>query len=51
MLQRVPSHRSASAVVVPVMPVAAPTAVQARTEVHETAKKPLSGWPAGLGAG
>ena len=49
MLQLVPFHRSASDVVTPVLPVCAPTAVQAFAAVHETAKNPLSGWPAGLG--
>src|SRR5215510_14058599 len=48
--QLVPSHRSASAVVVPVASVWAPTAVHAVGEVQETAKKPLSGRPGGLGA-
>src|SRR5215472_16914066 len=47
--QLVPSHRSASAVV-PVASVWAPTAVHAVAEVQETAKKPLSGRPSGLGA-
>src|SRR5215470_17935429 len=51
MLQPVPFHRSASGVVVPWIPVWAPTAVHARAEVQETAKNPLSGWPAGLGTG
>ena len=49
MVQFAPFHRSASEVVVPVLPVCAPTAVQAPAAVHETAKRPLSGCPAGLG--
>ena len=49
MLQLVPFHRSASDAVTPVLPVWAPTAVQAFAAVHETAKNPLAGWPAGLG--
>src|SRR5215471_7273660 len=51
MLQPVPSHRSASAVLLSSVSVWAPTAVQARAEVQETAKNSLSGWPAGLGTG
>jgi hypothetical protein len=51
MRQLAPFHRSASGVVVPWVSVWAPTAVQARAEVQETAKNPLSGWPAGLGTG
>src|SRR5215469_7306481 len=51
MLQAVPFHRSASEVLLPWASVWAPTAVQARAEVQETAKNPLSGWPAGLGTG
>jgi hypothetical protein len=49
MRQLVPFHRSASGVLLPRESVCAPTAVQARAEVQETAKNPLSGWPAGLG--
>src|SRR6266513_165859 len=49
MLQVAPFHRSASDVVVPVLLVCAPTAVQASAAEHDTAKNPLSGWPAGLG--
>src|SRR6516162_3153869 len=51
MLQAVPFHRSASEVPSPWASVWAPAAVQARAEVQETAKNPLSGWPAGLGTG
>jgi hypothetical protein len=47
--QLVPFHRSASDVVVPVLPLCAPTAVQAFAAEHDTAKNPLSGWPAGPG--
>src|SRR5215469_13418102 len=41
MRQAVPFHRSASAVLVPWVSFWAPTAVQARAEVQETAKNPL----------
>ena len=51
MRQLAPFHRSASGVVLPVLPVWAPTAVQASAAGQETAKKPAAGWPAGLGTG
>jgi hypothetical protein len=50
MLQAVPFHRSASGVVLPLLSVWAPTAVQASAAGQETAKKPASGRAAGLGA-
>src|SRR5215470_16845599 len=48
--QLVPSHRSASGTLVPELSRLAPPAVHAFAEVQDTAKKPLSGRPSGLGA-
>src|SRR5215472_3172751 len=51
MLQRVPSHRSATARTVPAVVVLAPTDVHADGAVHATPRRPLSAIPDGLGVG